>query len=117
MSAHLDLGRTGEDAAATLYLKQGFRIVGRNWRRSEGELDLIAWRHGLVVFCEVKTRSSDYFGLPAEAVGFHKQRRLRRLAGRWLSENRSRGAAVRFDVVSVIVRNGRTEVTQIPNAF
>jgi putative endonuclease len=117
MSAHIELGRVGEDAATVLYRRRGFQIVERNWRCAEGELDLVARRGSLLVFCEVKTRSSESFGLPAEAVGFHKRRRLRRLAGRWVSEHRTHASAVRFDVVSVIVREGRTFVTHIPDAF
>jgi putative endonuclease len=117
MSAHIELGRVGEDAATRFYRKRGFQIVARNWRCADGELDLIARRGGLLVFCEVKTRSSESFGMPAEAVGFHKRRRLRRLAGRWLSENRARAATIRFDVVSVIVRDGRPRVTHIPDAL
>ncbi|MFP5299074.1 MAG: YraN family protein, partial [Actinomycetota bacterium] len=61
------LGRSGEDLAAAFYERQGF-TVSRNYRCREGEIDLIAARGSLVVFCEVKTRSTDYFGLPAEAV-------------------------------------------------
>jgi putative endonuclease len=117
MSAHIELGRAGEDAATRFYRKRGFRIVARNWRCGEGEIDVVARRGGLLVFCEVKTRSSESFGLPAEAVGFHKRRRLRRLAGRWLAEHRTHASAVRFDVVSVIVRDGRTLMTHIPDAF
>jgi len=99
------LGRQGEDAAAAWYEQAGFTIVARNWRASGGELDIVARRDGLVAFCEVKTRSSDRFGTPAEAVTAQKCRRLRRLAGQWLAEQRDRpGAApvdVRIDVASV----------------
>ena len=61
-------------------------MVARNWRCREGELDLVVARPGEIVFCEVKTRSSDRFGLPAEAVTPAKQRRLRGLAARYLAD-------------------------------
>lgn len=100
------LGRYGEAAAAAWYERRGFEVLDRNWRCREGELDLVLRGSGTVVFCEVKTRSTVAFGLPAEAVNHTKQVRLRRLALAWLAE---RGQAVgvgsldlRFDVASVI---------------
>ena len=81
----------------------GYEVVARNWRCRDGELDLIA-RHGRsLVFCEVKTRSSDAFGVPAEAVTREKRARIRRLAARWLSEwDGPRPREIRFDVAAVM---------------
>jgi putative endonuclease len=82
-------------------------------------VDLIARQAGVVVFCEVKARTSAAFGLPAEAVGPLKQARLRRLAALWFAEQarsaggRRVGGRARFDVASVLA--GRVEV--IENAF
>ena len=111
------LGSGGEDLAAAWYEDQGYEVLERNWRRREGEVDLIVRRGRTVAFCEVKTRSSDRFGTGAESVLAAKQRRIRRLASRWLSEltpasGRSR-VEVRFDVVSITA--GHVEV--IENAF
>jgi putative endonuclease len=111
------LGRTGEDVAAEHYRRLGFRVLERNYRCRYGELDLVVGGPGIVVFCEVKTRSTDRFGAPSEAVGFVKQQRLRRLAAQWLSHRRPGSVQVRFDVVSVIVRGGRPEVTHVADAF
>jgi putative endonuclease len=78
-------------------------VLARNWRGKDGEVDLIAARDRLVVFCEVKTRASDRFGAPSEAVGWRKQQRLRRLAAIWLAtEAHPPGVTVRFDVASVL---------------
>jgi putative endonuclease len=111
------LGRDGEDVAAAWYEDAGYEVIDRNWRRREGEVDLIVRRDRTVVFCEVKTRTSDRFGTGAESVLEAKQRRIRRLASRWLSEltpasGRSR-VDVRFDVVSITA--GEVEV--IEDAF
>lgn len=109
-------GIRGEDLAARWYVEHGYEVVARNWRCRAGELDLVVAGHGAVVFCEVKARSSDRFGLPAEAVTPAKQRRLRALAGRFLAEAPSlsapleRGAELRFDVVAVL--GGRVEVIE-----
>ena len=107
----LDLGARGEELAAAWYTGRGYTVLARNWRCREGELDLVLARSGSVVFCEVKTRTGSGFGIPAEAVTGEKQRRLRRLATRWLSEqprSESGGgyADVRFDVACVTVRPG-----------
>ena len=72
-------------------------------RCPDGELDLVVASAGELVFCEVKTRTSDRFGLPAEAVTAAKQRRLRRLAVRFLAEaGGAGGRSLRFDVASVV---------------
>ena len=92
-------------------------MIDRNWRCSQGELDLVATRGDLVVFCEVKTRRSRSWGEPSEAVHPRKQARIRRLAGRWLAEHRGRIRNVRFDVVSVVRSGDRVEAAHIPNAF
>ena len=111
------LGAEGEAQAAAWYEAEGYEVLERNWRRREGEVDLIVRRGATVVFCEVKTRTSDRFGTGAEAVLPAKQRRIRRLASRWLAEltpavGRGR-IELRFDVVSITA--GTVEV--IEDAF
>ena len=100
------LGARGEDRAADWYRASGYDVIARNWRCPEGELDLVVSLPGELVFCEVKTRSSDRFGVPAEAVTAAKQRRLRALAVRFLAEHPQvagpAGGSIRFDVVAVI---------------
>jgi putative endonuclease len=96
------LGNAGEDAAAAWYEANGYEVVARNWRCREGELDLVARRNRTIVFCEVKTRSTDAFGSPAEAVNYVKRQRVRVLAGKWLEDFPVRVREIRFDVVSVI---------------
>src|SRR3712207_3345945 len=111
------LGRNGEDLAATMYERAGYVVVERNYRVPEGEIDVVARRGRAVVFCEVKTRRTDRWGVPAEAVEWKKQARLRRLAARWMRERRLGDVEVRFDVVSVVVRDGRPELTHFADAF
>lgn len=101
--ARRTLGASGEDAVAAWYAAHGYRIVARNWRCGEGELDVVASRGRTLVFCEVKSRSSTAFGAPVEAVTRTKQLRIRRLAGRFLREMTTRRPAdIRFDVASVL---------------
>ena len=95
----------------------GFRIVDRNWRCSHGEIDIVARKEALLVFCEVKSRRSARWGEPSEAVNFAKRNRLRRLAAEWMHVRRPGAVEVRFDVVSVIVRGGKLVAHHIPDAF
>ncbi len=104
------LGGAGEAAAAAWYEARGYEVVARNWRCRAGELDLVVRRGRTLAFVEVKTRSSDRFGLPVEAVTPVKQRRIRVLAARFLDELDVHAAVVRFDVVSVLA--GRLEVME-----
>jgi putative endonuclease len=117
MDARRTLGATGESLAADLYRKLGFKIVDRNWRCASGELDLVVASGRLLVFCEVKTRRTDFFGSPAEAVGYVKQARLRRLAAAWMSEHGDGWRNVRFDVVSVVIGETEPQITHLPDAF
>ena len=112
MRASRALGIAGEDAVAAWYQANGYEILARNWRAGrEGELDVIARKGRTYVFCEVKTRTSNAFGAPVEAVGWDKQRRIRRLAARWMSESSARPRGdMRFDVASVM--GGSVEVLE-----
>lgn len=114
-----ELGRYGEDLAAAHLTAAGMRVLARNWRCREGELDIIALDGDALVFVEVKARSGNGFGAPAEAVGPVKARRVRGLACRWLVDNRPPGAHdLRFDVVSVVRRRGQQpELLHLRDAF
>ncbi len=104
------LGASGEEAVAVWYEQHGYEVVERNWRCRAGELDLILRRGRTFVFCEVKTRSSDAFGAPVEAITRDKQVRLRHLAARWLEDAPLRPTEIRFDVASVLA--GQIEVVE-----
>jgi putative endonuclease len=101
--ARAALGRAGEEATLAVYRRAGFRLLSRNWRCRAGELDLVLARGGLVVFCEVKTRSGAGLGGGHEAVTWRKQRKLRQLAELFLAERGLAFSALRFDVASVMV--------------
>ncbi len=88
-------------------------MLDRNWRCREGELDLVVRTADVVVFCEVKTRRTDAFGAPFEAVTNAKQRRLRILAVRWLAAHPQGGVDLRFDVASVRAQPGRAPAIEV----
>ncbi len=112
------LGVQGEAMAAAWYEDRGYVVLDRNWRTRNGELDLVLGRDGEVVFCEVKARTSDAFGLGVEAVTRDKQLRIRRLAAAWLAERSERAGGLRFDVVSILLpRDGPPTVDVYEGAF
>ena len=96
------LGRVGEDAAAAHMERLGYTIVARNHRTRFGELDLICFGHGALVFVEVKTRRGR--GSPWDALGPQKQARVRRMAASYLVEASDRPLAqeLRFDAIGIV---------------
>ena len=117
MDTRSALGRRGEALAARRYEDDGYSVVSRNFRCAAGEIDLVVQRERTLVFCEVKTRATDFFGDPSEAVTRSKQARLRKLAAIWLSENPASGMEVRFDVVSIVIDRAETRLTRYEDAF
>ena len=103
MAAKDELGARGEGLAADHLVNAGLEILDRNWRCSQGELDIVARDRDEVVFVEVKTRSSVLFGHPFESITATKVARLRRLAAAWCEEHPGSGVAIRIDAVAVIV--------------
>ena len=97
------LGAQGEKFVADFLSGSGYQILDRNWRTKSGEIDLVAQDgDGLIHFIEVKTRSSEKFGHPLEAITPVKAARLQRLALGWLITNESWGVDFAIDCVGVI---------------
>jgi putative endonuclease len=111
-----EIGALGEQLAVDHLRSLRLRVLERNWRCRYGELDVIAAddEARVVVFVEVKTRTSDRFGGVAQAVTPDKVRRLRRLAGLWLAAQNGSWKAVRIDVIGVRIGRRRTpEITHV----
>ena len=118
MPTTTELGSFGERIAATYLTDVGLRLLDRNWRCREGELDIVAREGDALVFCEVKTRRGVGYGFPVEAVTHAKQRKLRVLAQRWLAAHDEHAPDLRFDVVGVLVRGtAPAVVTHLRAAF
>jgi putative endonuclease len=96
------LGRSGEQAAAEYLESAGLRILDRNWRCADGEIDIVATEGQVLVVCEVKARTGQRYGSPLEAVGRAKRARLRRLAIGWINAYGVRFDQVRIDVVGLV---------------
>lgn len=103
-----EVGRTGEEAALSVYARRGYEPVARNWRCRLGELDLVLVRDGLLVFSEVKARRGSALGAPFEAVDARKRRKLRMLAQTFVAAHPGLAwQRTRFDVASVTIDPGR----------
>lgn len=113
-------GQKGEQVARRWIEKHlKIKILETNFRSPFGEVDLIGWDHGSLVFVEVKTRFSTFCGLPEEAVDDRKKRRIRRVAEFYLMQKgyNPDEISIRFDVVAVQVRRGKPEVVYYEDAF
>ena len=117
MNNRRSLGDRGEDLAAAALKKQGYKILERNYRTPLGEIDLIARHRKVLVFIEVKTRTSARFGVGQEAVHYGKQARYRELADYYLKKKRLGEITVRFDVVGILWQDGKPQVEVIAGAF
>ena len=114
----VEKGRRGEDLAVAFLLERGYRILQRNWRKKTGEIDIIADKAGMLVFCEVKSRRGCSFGVGAEAVDARKQHRIIQTALLYLQYFRLVDRPCRFDVIEIDFSGPNLPaVHHIPNAF
>lgn len=114
------LGARGEKAAAKHLRRQGYKILLKNFRSGKAEVDIVARHKDWLVFVEVKTRETEEFGAPSEAVDREKQRNLSKAALDYLRLLGNPRVHFRFDVVEVVQRKGvrkPDDVRLIQNAF
>jgi putative endonuclease len=116
-SPSVELGRAGEKAAADLLRRQGYEVVGTGFRARRGELDLVCRRGAELVVVEVKTRTDEEFGTPAEAVGPRKRRALMSAAAEYRALAGWRGP-IRYAIVGLTVtRDGAFDAELIEDPF
>ncbi len=113
----LELGRAGEKAAAELLRSRGYQVIGAGFLARRGELDLVCTRGNALVLVEVKTRSSDAFGTPVEAVGARKRSALMSAAAEYRALAEWRGP-IRYAVVGITVApDGRFDTELVEDPF
>ena len=111
-------GQASEHLAEQFLVAKGYRIIERNLRTAVGELDLVAEDGDVLVFVEVKGRTSEAFGGALEAVDYRKQAKLVKLASQYLAQRHLSQKACRFDVVLVQGRSGHpVQIQHLQNAF
>jgi putative endonuclease len=116
MAFHNKIGDKGEEVAANYLAEKGYVIIERNWRFRHTDIDIIARNVDTLVFVEVKTRMSDEWGYPEEAVTNGKIKRIAEAANDYIQNSRL-DLPVRFDVISVLVNNGDYEIEHFDDAF
>ena len=116
MAKHNELGKKGEELAKIMLIDKGYSIIETNWRYDKDEIDIIAKDGDELVIVEVKTRSTDFFGYPEEAVNSKKEFFLIRATESYLQE-KDLDIDSRFDIVSIILNNKETKIHHIIDAF
>ncbi len=114
----IKLGREGEERAEKFLLSKGYKIIERNFKTSFGEIDLIAYWRKVLVFIEVRTRTSYNFGRPEESISEEKKKKISRVASLYLKAKKLNGVDCRFDVVALVLdREKGVKIKLIENAF
>ena len=116
MADHNDIGKLGEELAVQYLIDKGYEILERNWRNVHKEIDIIARDGQDLVIVEVKTRQTDEYGNPDTAVTKQKQNRLIAAANAYLFSKRL-DIDTRFDIISIIFRDGAPVIEHIEDAF
>jgi putative endonuclease len=116
MAKHNDFGKLGEELAVNYLMEKGYEILERNWRNVHKEIDIIAKDGNELVIVEVKARQTDEHGDPDVAVTSRKQNLLVSAANSYIIKNKI-DLNTRFDIISIILRNGKPIVDHIKDAF
>ena len=116
MTDKMKMGVDGEQAACSFLKQKGYEILEKNYRYRKSEIDLIVKHDNWLVFVEVKTRSSSFFGYPEEFVDRKKQLMIFDAAENYMYEKDWNGN-VRYDIVSIMAVKGKLEVYHIEDAF
>ena len=116
--ARIYSGKNGEDLAVSCLLKQGYKIIERNYKTKLGEIDIIADCRGCICFVEVRAKNSLSFGAPEETIIKRKQLQIAKAALLYIKKYKLQDKSCRFDVVSIEgVDRPMSEVRLIENAF
>lgn len=108
-----EIGKEGENIAATYLEKRDYKIIERNFTCKQGEIDIIAIDKKELVFVEVKTRTNLNYGLPKEAVDYAKKRHLRKAIEYYLFKNSIQDMYIRIDVIEVYMYKNKYKVNHI----
>lgn len=111
------IGNIGEDVAEKFLRQQGYVIVEKNFYYRHGEIDIVAMEGKTLVFIEVKSRRSERFGSPEESVTPKKQELLRRTAEGYVASKNLTNIECRFDVVAVMMKEGKAECRLLKDCF
>ncbi len=116
MAKHIETGKKGEDIAVSFLVSKGYKILETNWHSGHKEIDIVALDKNMLVIVEVKTRSTDYFGYPEEAVNKKKQQLLINAANAYVFKH-DLSNEIRYDIISIILKGNDIKIDHIKDAF
>lgn len=116
MAQHNELGKLGEQLAVDFLSKRGYKIIAKNYRYLKAEVDIIVQKENTLIGVEVKTRSSDYFENPQDAVNPKKIKLLVMAMNNYVEEN-DLDVEVQFDIVAITKNQQKFDVEHIKDAF
>lgn len=114
MASHHEVGKKGELLAASHLRHKKYQVLHTNWTYGKMELDIVARYNDVLVFVEVKTRSTQYFGMPEEAVHANKAQLIRKAAGKYMEQYSLQPNEIRFDIIAITVDQ---EIIHFEDAF
>ncbi len=109
------LGNLGEDIAASFLHGKGYKIIGRNFRTRAGEIDVICKKDGKIIFVEVKTRGSDRYGSPEEAITARKKQKLSMMAYQYLQQKKLQACNFSVDGIFIDARGDEYKIRHLEN--
>lgn len=116
MAEPYDLGKEGEDIACEYLISLGYTILARNWRAHKNEIDIIALKNNCLIFIEVKTRTTDFWGNPEDFISVAQQKRIKEAAEEYIQET-TEEYDCQFDVISIIKNKQEVKLEHFEDAF
>jgi len=116
MAEHNEKGKFGEKLAVEYLISHGYELLHTNWRSRRYEIDIVAKKNDMLIFCEVKYRSSNFFGDPESFVTKRKQQHIIKAATCYVGRVRWQGES-RFDVISILEMRNTIKINHIENAY
>lgn len=116
MAQHIDIGNSGEDLAVAHLEAKGYNVLATNFRSGKNEIDIVAQQGDIIVFVEVKTRTSAFFGEPFHAVSRDKQRRTIAAANAFM-EKHGVMLEARFDIISIVIHQDKHRIDHLEEAY
>lgn len=112
-----ELGAKGEEIACKYLTDKGYKILSRNWRFRHLEVDIIAMKDDMLHVVEVKTRQTNFFERPQDAVTKSKQAYLVQAINRYIEHIPDFTGEIQFDIITILTNAQGTEIEHIENAF
>ncbi len=116
MAKHNEIGQLGEELAVKFLKEKGYQIEELNWRHRKAEIDIICRQEDTLIFVEVKTRSTDFFGQPEEFVTSNKEDLMSDAAAVYC-EKIGHEWAIRFDIIAIVLKKNEPSIQHFEDAF